>query len=196
MGFVLVSTQPTAGAGTWNKVQLAPQQCDDADCFGPSMRASCAGEQFCAATDGTHLWVSANPAGGSAAWTESALPTAVTALACPAVGTCVVAGGGKTFTTTDAIDPSPNWTPAEIRAQVDTQPINGIACQTVELCVAINGNGGDVITGNPTTGSWTAAHRQRAAQHRLVRALRDVRRRRRERPGSRRPRHVALERRC
>jgi len=161
-GEVLTSTDPGGGEAAWTGTPLGiPQTCDVDGCYyTPLIAISCPTDQFCAVTDGTHVWVSVNPTGGSADWVKSELPTQATALACPSAGTCVIASNAAMFTTTNAADASPAWTAQQLPAVFGGNPpaIDGLSCPTDQLCVAVDGIGGDAFTGDPSTGTWTVQH--------------------------------------
>jgi hypothetical protein len=171
-GRLLVSSDPTGGAGTWTTTILGGSPgCDKYGCaYDQIYRVSCPTANMCAATDGLNLWASTNPTSGASAWIESPLPTDTGFyLTCPSASMCVVATSTTIYATTDPTDPTPHWTTSAL-PQVEiptlgpegtaTSPISplisGISCVSTSLCVAIDHEGGYALSGDPTGGPWTA----------------------------------------
>ncbi len=155
---------PPPGSAPAYTVQLGhTPQCDKYSCYYDTInQVSCAGEEFCAATDGANLWVTTDPT-NRAGWHRTPLPSGASALTCTAAPMCVIAGAGHVAITTDPTDPMPTWhttalpTPSvrlsDGRHQTES---TRISCASTHLCVVIDNVGGYAFSGDPAAGTWTA----------------------------------------
>jgi hypothetical protein len=144
---------------------------------------SCPSISFCATTDGNDLWTSTDPSTPGAVWSKSPLPklfkppSLVSTLYCPTQSLCLATSNATLETTSDPADPSPQWTaanlpkvaaPADFVPPADSIPpgefgsaavpsTSSISCVSVQLCVAVDQQGGYAFVGNPSDpNSWTA----------------------------------------
>jgi hypothetical protein len=176
LGKIHVSNNPSGGASAWSSQQIGARvQCSGSAgqyCRYDSLTAvSCPSISFCATTDGTDLWTSTHPSTPDAAWSKSPLPKfpgqfpGRVSLYCPTPSLCLAAANATLETTSDPADPSPQWTAAKLPKVVlpaDFGPaasasISGVSCVSVQLCVAVDQEGGYAFEGNPSDpNSWTA----------------------------------------
>jgi hypothetical protein len=129
-GGILTSTQPTTGAGAWNRITL-PGVTRGATVECPSV-ALCVGvDSF----DGLIL-TSTNPTGGAAAWSVEH-PTGVmlaSSLSCPTTAVCVAVPPGGTGSSSIGLSLNPagggsTW------SQVTAAPARGaVSCPTASRC--------------------------------------------------------------
>jgi hypothetical protein len=155
---------PAHHAAPWNSFQLPGGAGGSA--------ISCPDSLECVAVDfGGHVYVSTNPAGGTAAWKvasvepATALPPGkeLTGVSCPDPSLCVAVDlVGNIVTSTNPAGGAAAWTLSTIDRQAN---LNGISCPDVNLCVAVGGlkqeppAAGLVFTStNPAGGpsAWTA----------------------------------------
>jgi hypothetical protein len=154
-------------------------------CMVDSLTAvSCPSISFCASTDGNDLWTSTDPSTPGAAWSKSPLPklfkppTLLSTLYCPTQSLCLATSNATLNTTNDPADPSPQWTAANLPKVVpaadfvpppaDSIPpgefgsaavpsTSSVSCVSVQLCVAVDQQGGYAFVDNPgDPNSWTA----------------------------------------
>lgn len=61
--------------------------------------------------------------------------------------------------TSDPGDPTPTWVPTGPPSPPPGVRFSGLACATIHACVAVDGNQGYAISGDPTTAgtTWTAS---------------------------------------
>ena len=105
---------------------------------------------------------STSPAGGAGAWSASPAP-AFDRIACASPQLCVAGGSGVAYGTTNPTGGASAWTlqftdSAEIR-DVGFVPfsVNGVACPSVTLCLAVDAIGVVYASTSPATaGSWSA----------------------------------------
>lgn len=161
-GRVAVSSSPAGGSAAWSAIRLgAAPVCGRYGCRDdPIAAVSCPSTDFCAATDGSSLWTTTAP-GLNGPWQRSTLPVSGAVLDCPSAATCLLGAGATLAVTADAGDPAPQWTaqtlPAEQPVASPLGPavpaavpsVTGLACASGNLCVAVDGNGGYVFTGDP-----------------------------------------------
>jgi hypothetical protein len=174
-GNVAVSTGPTGGAGAWTITNI--------DGTNPLTGVSCPSESLCVAVDrGGNVVTSTDPTGGAAAWRIARVdPTGVlcgglsneicfglTGVSCPSASLCVAVDlKGNVVTSTHPTADVSAWHVAH----VDTRGVgcsyggncyglSGVSCQSVSLCVAVDGDGNVVTSTNPTGGAsaWHIAH--------------------------------------
>ena len=147
-GKVLTSTNPTSG--NWQTIRLGgPLDLRGVSCGTPSLCVAVAREG--------RIFVSTNPTGGAAAWTEAGTPGGpgdLEGVAC--VSNLLCAAGnltGNILTSTDPAAGGPSWSEANADGSVQ---ITGVSCPTAHRCVAVDNNG-DVLTSTDPTGgagSW------------------------------------------
>jgi hypothetical protein len=173
---IAFSQNPTGGTGSWHETELEypigpGKTCveGEEDCLPPSgalQSVSCASVSLCALTtyDGW-IFVSTDPAGGSAAWMPVNVngkgqrgSTHLTSISCPSPSFCAAvsggfknANGGRVLTSTNPT--AGQWQTAQIGEELD---LRSIACGTPTLCVAAARGGQLFISTNPTggSGSW------------------------------------------
>jgi hypothetical protein len=170
LGAIHVSGNPSGGASAWSSQQIGvPQHCERQYCTeDPLTAVSCPSISLCATTDGTDLWTSTDPSTSGAVWSKSPLPklpNLVSLLYCPTESLCLAASHATLVTTSDPTDPSPQWTAANLPKVVfpanfgsgAAPSISGVSCVSVQLCVAVDQEGGYAFVGNPSDpNSWTA----------------------------------------
>jgi hypothetical protein len=173
LGAIHISGHPSGGASAWSSQQIgAPKVCGGSAhqyCKLDSLTAvSRPSISFCATTDGTDLWTSTDPSTPGAVWSKSPLPklfNGVSTLYCPTQSLCLATSNATLETTSDPADPSPRWTAADLAKVVfpanfgsgAAPSISGVSCVSVQLCVAVDHEGGDAFEGNPSDpNSWTA----------------------------------------
>jgi hypothetical protein len=173
---IAFSQNPTGGAASWHQTELEypigpGKTCveGEEDCRAPSgalQSVSCASVSLCALTtyDGW-IFVSTNPAGGTAAWMPVNVngkgqrgATHLTSISCSSPSFCAAvsggfkdANGGRVLTSTNPT--AGQWQTAQIGGGLD---LRSIACGTPTLCVAAARGGHLFVSTNPTggPGSW------------------------------------------
>ena len=163
-GYVYVTSDPAGGASGWTAAAGGDQgpECGKyggtSDCLPASMVVSCPSIAFCAAGDSYGLSISTtDPLGGSTAW-QGGGPSAgeYDALSCPSGSLCVGScPPGFGFNGQDCAGNSygagtiVSWNPAAWQvsspgraqfAQISTQQLTGVWCQTNSLCFATDRN--------------------------------------------------------
>lgn len=125
---------------------------------------SCPTSKLCVAVDQNGDVVSStHPAGGSGAWTTTSLvsDSGLDGVACPAAQLCVVSDGltGKVLTSSDPAGGAGAWTATNI-VNPSGDLLNGVACATTRLCVAVDSQGNVLTSTNPTggPGAWTSTN--------------------------------------
>jgi hypothetical protein len=174
VGAIHISGNPSGGASAWSSQQIGiPPQCSGSAhqyCDYDSLNAvSCPSISFCATIDGVGLWTSTDPSAPGAVWSKSPLPKlhndGYQRLYCPTQSLCLAGSKARLETTSDPADPSPQWSAANLPKVVlpanfgsDAGPsISGVSCVSVQLCVAVDQEGGYAFVGNPSDpNSWTA----------------------------------------
>jgi hypothetical protein len=170
-GDVVVSSNPTGGAATWNIAHV------DANHLAG---VSCPSTHMCVAVDilGNAV-TSTNPTGGQAAWktthidgtdcsiTETSAPCFLFGVSCPAVSLCVaVDGGGNVVTSTRPTTGAAAWKVVNLvgDSAAGAPSMDGVSCPSTIFCVVIAtaaaGNGIVLTTSNPTgaASAWTQAN--------------------------------------
>jgi hypothetical protein len=172
LGKIHISSNPSGGASAWSSQQLgAPEVCGGSAhqyCKLDSLNSvSCPSISFCATTDGNDLWTSTEPSAPGAAWSKSPVPKLPGGVSvyCPIESMCLATANASLETTSDPADPSPQWTAANLPKVVvpanfgsaASASISGVSCVSVQLCVAVDQQGGYAFVGNPSDpNSWTA----------------------------------------
>jgi hypothetical protein len=178
LGEIHISANPSGGASAWSSQQIgAPPSCTGSVgqyCINDPLTAvSCPSTSFCATTDGNDLWTSTDPSTPGAVWSKSPLPNPLkfpnlpnwSTLYCPTRSLCLAAFDARLETTSDPAGPSPQWTAAKLPKVVlpanfgsgATPSISGVSCVSVQLCVAVDQEGGYAFVGNPSDpNSWNA----------------------------------------
>ena len=154
---VLTSTRPTGGARAWKAVHVP---------FGSYSSLSCPSVRLCvAATYLGKVVSSTRPTGGTRAWRRADLggPSfSPQMVSCPSSALCVAVGSQSAVSSVNPTGGSGAWRSVGLYYPVVTPPtLNGIACATAQLCVAVD-DGGSVISSNNPTGGQTAWTRQTA----------------------------------
>jgi hypothetical protein len=160
-GDVLTSTDPTGGAGAWSSAHIDTSVLDIPPPSGSPASISfisCPSTSLCVATDQAgNVLASQDPAGGPAAWSVTAPPSAQPAaqglaarmpLACPSVSFCVVLGDpgnvrnatAGELATTDA----PLGAPWSVANAGDAWLI-GVSCPLVTFCAVIDSDGNVIV---------------------------------------------------
>jgi hypothetical protein len=149
-GDVLVSGNPTLGSGAWSSAKIAASLgLNDVSCAPQGT--------LCAAVGSAGIFVSTDPAAGTAGWqhvTES--PPAVS-VSCPGPGLCVAGAAAAVFTSTQPANAAQPWTEAAVGGP-EAVSLDTISCPSTTLCLAVNRAAeGGIVTSTDPTGSWTAA---------------------------------------
>jgi hypothetical protein len=160
-GDLVVSTNPLAGAATWNVTTLP----------GVSVVSSiaCPNVSLCVAGDGDgNVWTSTNPPGGFRAWHRTHLESPIntdglSGMSCPSASLCVAADdNGNVWSSSHPTGGAGAWHHATIPIGADG--INGPAsCPTTSLCVVLAENGRTYTSQRPLTGGWAATSSPRNA---------------------------------
>ncbi len=153
-----------AGPMLWAApVALDPGSIDGLACPSPTL---------CVAVDDTgHLLSTRDPSAGAGAWrtADVAGTTPLTAVSCPSQLLCVaVDATGDVVSSTDPGSPHPVWRLAHVDSSL-TEPspfgggpdlLQGVACPTTSLCVAVDSVGNAVYSLDPAggAGAWSVAH--------------------------------------
>lgn len=170
-GDVLTSTDPTGGGDAWRVVHLdepTPRELTGVSC--PSV-------SLCVAVGNDAVIDSSNPTGGASAWTtvQPAEVRQLSGVSCPSQSLCVAVGSGVLISTDPtggastwmsglAGEACPSQGPSQSLCLAENAKLEGVACPSRSLCVAVSGNGGgpgnesgEVFTStDPTEGfaSW------------------------------------------
>ncbi|MGA2012257.1 MAG: hypothetical protein ABSH51_17275 [Solirubrobacteraceae bacterium] len=154
-GQVLAGSDPAAGGGAWTATRVGMRET-----FGPSGTddrpidsISCSGDQLCLATDGWHVFISTDPAGG--VWTTDTPPALGGPVYCASTRLCVLAAGGLLLTTTDPGARTPAWRTTRL-ALPALSAIGAVACSPSLRCVALDESSGDAATSDDPTGGAKA----------------------------------------
>jgi hypothetical protein len=152
-GNILTSTDPTGGPGAWSIAAVDPG--------GSLASVSCPSIGFCTAVDPTgRLFSSTTPAGGAGAWSATATP-ALYRIACASPQLCVGGTGGAAYATSDPAGGTAAWTQvfsdsADIRdAGFVNFFVDGLACPSTTLCLAVDAIGNVYSSTAPTTAAWS-----------------------------------------
>ncbi len=139
-GSLATSTDPTGGASAWSISEL--------DSSGSLNAIFCSTQPECFISDSSGaVYTSTNPAGGARAWTVSASPQFESGT-CPTTALCVAVDGQDIQTTTDP--GAGKWTKHPVADYLD-----GIACPSASLCLAVGTAGALDVSTNPASGAWT-----------------------------------------
>jgi hypothetical protein len=164
--YILMSRDPGGGADGWKLVNFAPGLTPTPN--DPSISGvSCPSARLCVATDGTSVLLTTDPAAGGAAWMgETVDSVPMSGISCPSVSLCVAVDiDQNVVTSTDPTGGAGTWTSAKVDHAVGPEcgkyePGDGcilgfddIACPTVSLCVAIDGEDNVVTSTDPTGGA-------------------------------------------
>ncbi len=150
-GHVLVSTNPTAGAGAgWSSVEIGG---------APALTGiSCASSALCVAVDKAgDAFVSTNPtAGAGAGWNRAELDPghALSSVSCASTGLCVaVDEAGDAFVSTNpTAGAGAGWN----RAELDPgHALSSVSCASTGLCVAVDNAGRALVSREPAGGAST-----------------------------------------
>jgi hypothetical protein len=144
------STGPASGAWSATTLETRPGSSDSAGAV------TCASTSFCLTVTLTgSLFASTNPAADTwqAAGAISSTAAPISTLSCPAATLCLAADNENfdSYLETTTAPLSGNWTVSPIGANW----VNGIACPTMSLCLAVDRNGGIEQTTTPASGGWT-----------------------------------------
>lgn len=157
-GSVFVSTNPAGGAAAWHAAQVAT---------GPLTSVSCASSTLCVAA-GIEHYVSIAPTGGVSAWKATGLQLGggvFSAIDCPAIALCIATGYGNTNVGLATATTTPTGRPTDwVTSDVESAPpvpgqglLDGIACPSAGLCVAVDGFDNAYLANKPVGGVWTGA---------------------------------------
>ncbi len=153
-GSVAISTNPVGGGPTWHTAKIS----------GAALTGvSCASNSLCVAVDASgNAFVSSNPgegAGGGASWRENPIGHTLTAVSCVAGPLCVaVDEAGDVL---ESSEPAGSW----VARQIDSSPLVAVSCASAPagVCVAVDGTGAALASGNPgaglpreSTATWSA----------------------------------------
>jgi hypothetical protein len=163
-GNMVTSTDPAGGTRAWKVTHV-----------GDVGSLSCPSASLCAMYDGStgNVITSKNPAGGQSAWKLAHADTGtngVSGIICASARLCVAFDGeGNVITSTNPTGGSSAWRVAHAdtssipcgyhEADVCSGSITAIACPSVSLCVAVDGNGYVLTSTDPSAGApaWTVA---------------------------------------
>ena len=193
VGALFVSTNPTGGASAWQ--QVPEPGIEDISC--PSVNLCVAvttsEQNLQGAVEPPKLLTSTSPAGGSAAWQLSPLPSLPDeprAISCPTAALCVAAGRDGVFSSAQPLVAGA-WN--YVRLRPETTPFEGwsislfegVSCATVTVCV-VGGSAGivgsstnaDALTTstNPIAeaAAWTATPLMQAASSTSALGVSDI----------------------
>ncbi len=161
-GNIVWSIDPAGGTTTWHVERV--------DESNEITSISCPSESLCLIADHSgRLLVSTDPTGGPSKWSVSYIARSgsgvsdhIERLSCPSVARCFAVdeqwnNAGSTsivFTTEDPSGAPAPWT--EVLALESDDPILGLSCPTLNLCVAVDGEGHVATATEPTSWkSWT-----------------------------------------
>lgn len=147
-GQVVVSTDPTGGAGTWKQ--------SDVDEGHTLFGVSCPSTELCVAVDSAgDVLTSTDPGGGAGAWNATHLVEQVLrAVSCASASLCVaVDQAGDVMASIHPTDGASAWAVSSVAST----PLLGVSCTEDggSLCVAVGGEGDVVRSTEPGTGGWT-----------------------------------------
>jgi hypothetical protein len=161
---LLVSTDPSGGAGAWRLVIAPPAPRDNAPAvYG----VSCPSTSFCIAVGGYAILTSSDPAGGPVAWKVTPIPAPsgrpLDGLSCASSSLCVAyksmpggtLSGGRVLSSTDPAGGAGAWQASTLREVPDS-----VDCVRSGLCL-LGTRRGDVLTStHPTRGAraWRSVH--------------------------------------
>ena len=149
-GYIATSTNPTAGASSWNVVR----QIDNGSL---PIRVSCPSVSLCVAVDaGGNVLTSTNPTGGAGAWTVTRITSRyLDDISCPSASLCVAAdNSGNVITSTNPTGGAGAWSVTNVDGWNGLQ---AVSCPSAALCVASDWDGNVVTSTDPTggAGAWT-----------------------------------------
>lgn len=160
---LLVSTDPSGGAGAWKLAIAPPAPGNNAPVvYG----VSCPSTSFCVAAGGYAILTSSDPAGGPAAWKVTPVPVPndryLFGLSCASPSLCVAyesaptgtLSGGRVLSSTDPAGGASAWQASTLREVPDS-----VDC-VPSLCL-LGSRRGDVLTSShPTRGAraWRSVH--------------------------------------
>lgn len=160
-GFVYVTLSPLGGAGAWSVF--------DVDGQGPNTHLeaiSCPDASFCVAVAGHPRTTGAilstdNPTGGPAAWHQVNLGDSfdLKGVACGSRAFCIAVGQhGRIVRSTNPLGPASAWD--DLGTPGGPGNLAAIDCVGTALCVAGNGGGNLLATGDPLAAQphWTEAN--------------------------------------
>jgi hypothetical protein len=158
-GSVVISTKPSGGARTWERVDVDGNQY----IYG----VSCPTLTFCAAGDlNGNVVTSRDPSGGASKWKVTNIDgsNTIDSISCPNSTLCVAAdGNGALFVSTDPTGGATSWKRDLVDPPANDDSFSAVACPTVELCLAAaSGSAGNILfsSTDPTggVGAWKGAH--------------------------------------
>lgn len=148
LGGLLISTNPTGGAGTWSSPVMIDQNGINA--------IACPTTTLCVASDVSgNVVTSTNPTGGAGAWSAPVKvdTNGLLTLSCPMTTLCVAGDfNGAVVASTNPTGGADAWT---MLSGVDANGINRIACASATLCVAADGTGNILTSTSPATSPST-----------------------------------------
>ncbi len=152
-GEASVSSSPAAVVPEWKRFRVDTHNyyLNNVLTPEPLLAVSCPTPSFCTAVgEFTGLVTSANPGGGSDAWTTISLvpPTLEFSLfqdvACPTVSMCAAVGGGSGDSVWSSADPgggAASWLFADINADIPYGYLLDVSCPSAAYCVALSAGG-------------------------------------------------------
>ncbi|HEV3320705.1 MAG TPA: hypothetical protein VG147_00765 [Solirubrobacteraceae bacterium] len=152
-GRVLVSSDPTGGAGAWSQSEV-----DE----GRALTAvSCPSTSLCVAVDRAgNVLTSTDPGGGAGAWSAAQRiegeERPLFAVSCASSSLCMVVGEGHgAFVSANPTGGAGAWS----REAIDEgSSLTGISCPSQSLCVAVDQGGGVLTSTEPAVAtSWSRA---------------------------------------
>ena len=168
------TASPNATAANWVVTTVRGSDCGAAvsgwsPCF---TSVSCPTNNLCVTVGAAGTVIaSSNPTGGKSAWTGARIDgtNLITGVSCPSSAFCVAVDQvGNVVTSSNPTAGSAAWTVTHVDgsncAVSSSKPaacfLTGVSCPTVDLCVAVDGNG-NVVTSNKPTGAatdWIVSH--------------------------------------
>lgn len=161
---IVSSDNPTAGASGWNLVNVGAGE--QGEMFSPSRQiraVDCPAFGLCVAVSYEGLvYTSANPTGGTDAWSIADLSPEgpnihIYGVSCPSPSLCVAVGtGGRIITSTNPAGGAAAWTVSQLSKPL---ALRGVSCPSAGLCVAVGDEGEIVSSTQPLggTGAWGEA---------------------------------------
>jgi hypothetical protein len=148
-GAVFTSTDPAAGAGSWNQRTLNLMDHESGVLLGFTA-LSCPTTSLCVASDWLgNIWVATNPSGGASAWHKEPVAGSEQAplvgVACPSATVCVANdASGDVWVSTDPASGAGSWHKSTTLKGKDG-PVQGfgpVQCSSTKFCwsTVVNGN--------------------------------------------------------
>jgi hypothetical protein len=166
-GDVYSTGDPTGGPGAWRSGALPTVLVGSLRSGGVGAGIACPTAGLCVvpSSDSADVYTTSDPAGGSRAWTGSAVRgsnSSQSGVACASATFCAIAaGGGLVFTSTNPAGGGATYVARHVVAATGRgapPDITAIACPTATLCVAGDANGAVLTSTDPSSpaATWSA----------------------------------------